>query len=229
MPQNKLLHLTTSGIGFLVVGMIIVSFKLYDFSVQNKRLKDKISLEKSIHQNQISEIIKRYDSLEEYREAKTVSVKPEMKAEIKLPLNKSVVKQRFLASQTVTAKVADKKKLKAVNMSARGVRLISKDAVETNVSSKIDQVRVRFTLEKNKDVAPGDKQIFIQICNPKNRFLVLKGKLETKLVNEIHYNGLNTDACLFVNLHQHQLIVGDYKINLLYEGDVIGSTNFRVN
>ena len=75
MPQNKLLHLTASGVGFLVIGLAIVSFKLYDFSVQNKRLKDKISLEKSIHQNQISEILNRYDSLKEYNEENTVALK----------------------------------------------------------------------------------------------------------------------------------------------------------
>lgn len=224
MPQNKLLHLTTSGVGFLVVGMIIISFKLYDFSVQNKRLKDKISLEKSIHQNQISEIIKRYDSLREYREEKTALVRAETKAKV----DEAVEKKVFFASRNVTKKAAVKK-LKAVNVSARGVRLISKDAVETSVSSKIDQVRVRFTLEKNRDIEPGEKQIYIQIYNPKNRLLTIKGKFETELAEEIPYDGLNTDACMFVNLHQYQLIVGDYKINLLYKGDIIGSTNFRVN
>ena len=223
MPQNKLLHLTTSGVGFLVIGLIIVSFKLYDFSVQNQHLKDKISLEKSLHQNQISEILKRYDSLKATREENKVLVKEEVKSE---PVNTD--KSRHLAVHT-RAKKTKAKNLKAINVSARAVRIISKDVVETSIASKIDQVRVRFTLEENKDVASGDKQLFIQIVNPNDRLLALKGKYETKLSKAIFYNRQNTDACLFINLHQHQLIVGDYKVNLISDGDIIGSANFRVN
>lgn len=224
MPQNKLSHLTASGVGFLIVGLIIVSFKMYDFSVQNKRLKDKISLEKSIHQNQISEILKRYDSLKAYREGTSVALKSEtVSQDVKKP-----IRNRFLAIRTVPKKVLAKK-LKAINVNARCVRLISNDVVETSVASKIDQVRVRFTLEENKDIELGDKQLCIEILNPKNRLLALKGKSETKLVQKIYYDRLNTDACLFINLHQHQLIVGDYRINLIYNGDIIGATNFRVN
>lgn len=223
MPHSKLLHLTTSGVGFLVVGLIIVSFKLYDFSEQNKQLKDKISLENSIHQNQISEILKRYDSLKAIREEKKEMINTAAPLEPTLH-----AKHKHLAVHTGIKKNV-LKKLKAINMSARGVRIISNDVVETNVSSKIDQVRVLFTLEANKDIEPGDKQLYIQIVNPKNRLLALKGKLETKLVKEVHYDRLDTDACFFINLHQHQLIVGDYKINLIHKGDVIGSANFRVN
>lgn len=223
MPQNKLLHLTSSGVGFLVIGLIIVSFKLYDFSLQNKQLKDKISLEKSLHQNQISEILKRYDSLKAIREDKSVIVNEEVKLE-RQDNNKS----RHLAVRSVTKKTKPTK-LKAVNMSARAVRIISKDVVETSKASKIDQVRVRFTLEENKDIMSGDKQLFIQIANPNDRLLALKGKYETKLSKAVFYNRQNTDACFFIDLYQHQLIVGDYKVNLIYKGDVIGSANFRVN
>lgn len=223
MPQNKLLHLTTSGVGFLVIGLIIVSFKLYDFSVKNKQLKDKISLEKSLHQNQISEILKRYDSLKEIRDEKKVIVKKEFKSEHENP-----DKPRLLAVHTATKKTKVKY-LKAINVSARAVRIISKDVVETSIASKIDQVRVRFTLEESKDIESGDKQLFIEIVNPNNRLLALKGKYETKLSKAIYYNRQNTDACLFIDLHQHQLIVGDYKVNLFANGDIIGSANFRVN
>lgn len=224
MPQNKLLHLTASGVGFLVIGLAIVSFKLYDFSVQNKRLKDKISLEKSIHQNQISEILNRYDSLKEYNEENTVALKA-----TEQPVNKDleIVKNHKILKKRNGKKAF--KKLKAVNVSSRCVRIISNDVVETNVSSKIDQVRVRFTLEGNNDLSPGIKQITIQVVNPKNRLLALKGRTETQIVKEVYYDGLNTDACLFVDLYQYQLIVGEYKINLIHNGDIIGYTNFKVN
>lgn len=220
MPQKKLLYITTSTVGLLLIGVTLVSLKLYDFSEKNKRLKDRITLEKSIHQNQISEILKRYDSLKDARAVKKESSTPMVQPEL-----------ADVAPKIHTVKKTNplRKKLSAVNVNARGVRVIGKDIVETTVSSKIDQVRIRFTLEENKDLSVGNKKIAIQVFNPKNRILTLKGTSETQLVKEIYYDRLNTDACLFVDLYQHQLIMGDYKINLLCEGAVIGSTNFRVN
>lgn len=224
MPQRKLLYLTTSGVGILLIGLIMVSLKTYDFSVQNRRLKDKITLEKSIHQNQISEILERYDSLNatftrhkhSHNHSHSHKELPLVSDFTPVPLPKKLYKP--------TAKT-----LKAININARGVRLIGDDVMETTVSSKIDQVRIRFTLEENKDLQPGTKDIFVQVRNPKDRLLRLKGHSETKLVKQVHYDRLNTDVCLFLELYQHQLIMGDYKINLICDGAIIGSTNFRVN
>ncbi|ESU29834.1 hypothetical protein FLJC2902T_03120 [Flavobacterium limnosediminis JC2902] len=224
MPQNKLLYLTASGVGMLTIGLIIVSFKLYDFSVKNNELKDKITLEKSIHQNQISEILKRYDSVNRNYSDGVSLVKKSATVRKVAPSGQL----NFRKGKNTTAKEVEKK-LSACNINARGVRLISRDVVETCVSSKIDQVRIRFTLEENRDLESGNKEIAIQIINPKKRLLALKGKSETQLVKEVYYDRLNTDACVFIDLYQHQLIVGDYKINLVHNGEVIGSTNFRVN
>jgi hypothetical protein len=200
----------------------MVSFKLYDFSEQNKALKDKITLEESIHQNQISEILKRYDSLNKHH----VVTKHHEKSVNKENVNATI--SEIPVTKNVN-KSTSEKKLKAININARGVQLISNDVVETNISSKIDQVRIRFTLEKNSELEAGNKHIAIQVVNPENHTLALKGSMETKLVKKIYYNGLNTDACLFVDFFQHHLTMGEYKINLIYKGDIIGSTNFRVN
>lgn len=216
--------MTTFGVGFLAIGLMTVSFKLYDFSLKNEELKDKISLEKSIHQNQISEILKRYDSVNEEYADNVSHVKVSM-----LPKDDGFFAEKN-SKPVVTIKPKKRViKLAAVNVSARGVRIISNDVVETTVPSKIDQVRVCFTLEGNKAIEPGNKTIFIQVVNPKNRLLTMKGGSETQLVKEIYYNKLNTDACVFIDLYQYQLIVGDYKINLIHEGQIIGTTNFRVN
>lgn len=224
MPQRKLLYLTSSGVGLLLIGLAMVSLKLYDFSVQNKRLKDKITLEKSIHHNQISEILKRYDSLNDtFSRHKYSHTHIHTHKELPVPTEFSHVTAPKKSHKTTA------QKLKAININARGVRLIGDDVMETAVSSKIDQVRIRFTLEENKDLQSGMKQIFIQVYNPKNRLLTLKGNTQTKLVKQINYDRLNTDACLFIDLYQHQLIMGDYRINLICDGSVIGSTNFRVN
>lgn len=224
MFQNKRPYLPTFSVGVLIIGLTTASYKLCDLSVKNKELKDKITLEKSIHQNQISEILRRYDSVNEKQVKKTTEIKDR-------EINGRGYEQPEQNLKFVNKRITEAvdKKLSAKNINARAVRMISQDFVETTMSSKIDQVRVRFTLEENKDFEPGKKKIFIQIINPKNRLLALKGKSETEVATEVYYDRHSTDVCVFIDLHQYQLIVGDYKINLIHDGAIIGSTNFRVN
>jgi len=143
----------------LAVGLTIVSFKIYDFSLKNKELKDKISLEKSIHQNQISEILKRYDSVNKNYTDKIVDVKkyPVLSPKPVVSPKKDIAVKRSYSPVVKSRTKEVKKKLVAANINACGVRLISEEIVETTVSSKIDQVRIRFTLEENKDLESGNK------------------------------------------------------------------------
>jgi len=203
--------------------MLILSFKLYKTSRQNERLKDKLSLENTIHQNEISEILKRYDSL------KGVSVLDSASSDREKISVKSKAKPVVTASTTIQRNADLTRPLKAVNVNVRGVRLLGKDVLETNHSTNIDQIRVCFTLESNKDVMAGQKQISLQILNPKNRIINLKKHPENKLHKILHYDRLDVDACMFVNLYQHELIAGDYKIKLICDNKSIGSTVLKVN
>ncbi|MGX7667686.1 hypothetical protein [Flavobacterium pedocola] len=217
----------SSSIGFLLIGIIAISFKLYETSRQNENLEHKLSMENAIHQNQIAELLKRYDS---------VSIDPATK--IDPDTKEAVVSGTVKVGPVLTTTTVKKSKkseaivykgLKAVNVNARGVRKISRDVLETNTSSKIDQVRVCFALEENKDIEIGKKQILVQIINPKNRSIALEGHTEARMTKQVYYDRLKTDACVFVNLYQHELIVGEYKINLIHKGLVIGSTVLKVN
>lgn len=220
MPQNNYTSITITSIGFLTIGMLILSFKLYKTSRQNESLKDRLYLETTLHQNQISEILKRYDSLKD-----DLKTEAESKAEIKNNNTKPIWKDLNPSDRTVRVP----NKLKAVNVNARGVRLIGKDVIETNQSAQIDQVRVCFTLESNKDIVIGQKEIGIQILNPKNRSINLKGHPGKKLDKGIYYDRLDTDVCVFVDMYQHELIIGEYKINLICDNRTIGSTVLKVN
>lgn len=63
MTSNNSSILGQVSVGVLVIGVLTLSFNLYRLSSENKSLKDKISLENSIHKNELSEILKRYDSV----------------------------------------------------------------------------------------------------------------------------------------------------------------------
>ena len=218
MPLKNYINITSTSVGFLLIGMLVVSFKLYNTSKQNENLKEKLSLESTLHQNQISEILRRYDSLDK------ITDKTKKNSE----LSENFTKKELAVKAIPKSKTAREAKLHAVNLNVRGVRKVGKDVVETNNSTKMDQLRICFTLEQNKLITPGNKRIKVEIRNPKNRLLNLDDDPD-RLIKEVYYNRFATDACLFVNLYQHEIIVGTYTINVLYDNEIIAATNFRVN
>ncbi|MEW5676702.1 hypothetical protein ABGT15_10340 [Flavobacterium enshiense] len=209
--------------------MIAVSFKLYKTSKENEILERKLSVESTLHHNQIAEILKRYDSVN--LEPKTPVSKEIVQVQESVTGNKHLMAETVLVRKGKAGKanVTVSKGLKAINVNARGVRMVSDDVLETNSFSKIDQVRICFTLEENKNIEIGKKQIQLQILNPKKRYIDLDNRAGSRLVKEIYYDRLKKDACIFVDLYQHELIVGDYTINLVHNEKVIGSTVFHVN
>ena len=218
MPLRHYISITSTSVGFLLIGMLVVSFKLYITSKQNESLKEKLYLENTLHQNQISEILRRYDSLDKITE----------KTQKSIDLSKNFTKKKLQMEAAPKRNPEKESKLQAVNLNVRGVRKVGRDVVETNNSNKIDQLRICFTLEQNKLITPGNKRIQVQIRNPKNRLLNLDSD-QNRLVKEVYYNCFATDACLFVDLYQHEIIAGNYSIKVLCNDEVIAATNFRVN
>lgn len=229
MPLKSILNNTSTNVGFLLITILVVSFKLYKTTKENEVLERKLREENTLHHYQISEILKRYDSVNQNftsHEKKSVSdIKQASDSKNEALLSAPKMK-RYDAKEV---KKPLSKRLKAVNIDVRGVRIVSDDVFETNSSSKIDQVRICFTLEGNTSINSGPKQIYLQILNPKKRFIALENKQQSRLKKEIFYDSLKTDACVFVDLYQHELIAGDYIINLVHEGKIIGTSVFPVN
>lgn len=194
MASNNATKLVQVSVGVLLIGVLTLSFNLYRLSVENKTLKDKISLENSLHKNELSEILKRYDSvngmLVTRSDRKTVLLKPDMylksisKAD-SISSKVEKVKRKILTTKVKTEKrksvksLAElndpsdneelpSKSLKALNVSVRGVKIIYSDYLETNRSKKIDQIRICYTLNYTESIPKGNQEIFYQIVNPEN-------------------------------------------------------------
>ncbi|UUC46098.1 hypothetical protein [Flavobacterium cerinum] len=198
MASNNATRLIQVSVGVLLTGVLTLSFNLYRLSVENKTLKDKISLENSLHKNELSEILKRYDSvngmLVNRSDKNTVLFKPDMhlksfskadsissKAEkakrkilttkIKTEKRKSVKSLAELNDHPSDNEELPSKNLKALNVSVRGVKIIYSDYLETNRSKKIDQIRICYTLNFTESIPKGNQEIFYQIVNPENTIL----------------------------------------------------------
>uniref|UniRef100_UPI00404A681F hypothetical protein n=1 Tax=Flavobacterium sp. TaxID=239 RepID=UPI00404A681F len=102
--------------------------------------------------------------------------------------------------------------------------------------SKIQQLRVCFTLEENLLVKSGQKTIYVQVVNPKNQIISsgntsvesdLKVKLQYSASVDANYQKKDTDVCTYVNLEQKKTIKGKYKINIYHDFVKIGTSVFE--
>ncbi|WP_445710676.1 hypothetical protein [Flavobacterium sp.] len=125
-------------------------------------------------------------------------------------------------------------KLSALNVTARGVKILS-DLYAKKRERKIQQIRVCFTLQGNEFIRQGNKDIYIQVVNPKNQ--IISAEDTSIALNDIKllysakvdalYNQKDLDVCTYVNLESNKTIKGKYIINIYNSFSKIGSTIFE--
>ena len=270
----------------LSVSIVTLVAKLYSFENQIKELNESIELDKKIHNNDINEILIRYDSvliknmrLEKESSLNTnkatdsnpvydTSIK-KLKGSISILEKNNTSKEKRLANLNsvlktkqidlesnkeeilnLNSKIAklqteikrsvgdmELKKLKAKNVSAIGSKVVSEKIVETKRLKGTEKIKVCFTLEDNPSVEKGDKDIFIQIINPKSNIVskapaVLEIKNKTLFYSAkttINYAKENVDVCVLVDAHKNNLIKGNYIVNIFSGINLIGNTNLILN
>lgn len=155
--------------------------------------------------------------------------------ETKIERNKIQIHEIEEQNFTISKKNIDQ--LKAINVNARGVRVLS-DLYKKNKTQPIQELRVCFTLEGSEFISNGNKKVYIQIINPNNQVVSLdKEHFEDSLGNKIvysskmdvAYNQKDTDVCTYIDLEKNKTIKGNYQINLFYNSMKIGSTTYQYN
>ena len=155
-----------------------------------------------------------------------------------IEINKKITKNKVFLNQLETVNKDGFKmrhdKLSAVNVNARGVKILS-DLYTKTSRKKIQQIRVCFTLEGNEFIKYGHKDIYIQIVNPKNSIISTTNSFieldEVKLMysakTQALYNQKDLDVCAYVDLEAKKTIKGKYIINIYNSFSKIGSTIFE--
>lgn len=127
--------------------------------------------------------------------------------------------------------------LKATNINARGVRVLS-DLYKNEKVQPIQELRVCFTLEGSEFIKEGNKKVFIQIVNPNNQIISLDkdyfndeqgGKVFYSSKIDVAYNQKDTDVCTYVDLEKNKTLKGEYTVNLFFNSTKIGSTTYQYN
>ncbi|MQP24445.1 hypothetical protein GFJ94_05150 [Flavobacterium sp. LMO8] len=240
----------------LMVLSLLLSVKFYKVSTDFDKYVENSDLEQKVLESQLSEILYKYDSIsikskidslrfEEQlklaqtnlfaqKNAKINSIDDAIVNNAKNEQSKKAIGLSVLKAERNTISKIKTSQLTALNVTAKGVKIYS-DSYKMS-ESKIQQLRVCFTLEENQMAHSGNKTVYVQVVNPKNQIIssgntFIESSNNTKLqysasVNA-NYQKKDTDVCTYVDLEKNKTIKGKYKINIYHDFVKIGTTIFE--
>jgi hypothetical protein len=118
----------------------------------------------------------------------------------------------------------------------KGVKFLTENAAPSKLKT-IEQIRVCFTIDKNEAISEGEKELFVQVINPKNDIVSVEGLVYEKNNTILKYSKLAKfnykqqviDVCSYVDLVKNKTFKGRYIVNLYSGTTKIGSTIFNYN
>ena len=123
--------------------------------------------------------------------------------------------------------------LTANSFKAKAYQTVSGKQYETKKASKATSIQVCFTLAENALALKGEKELYIQIVNPKNNVVADKGSIEfgtSSLIysskNNVYYNNDVVDICTNIeaDIDDKPLTKGIYYVSVFYKDRKLGST-----
>ncbi|MFO7658507.1 MAG: hypothetical protein R6W78_15725 [Bacteroidales bacterium] len=133
--------------------------------------------------------------------------------------------------ETLSSQVAKASLLSAKNIIAEGLNSRSKPNTR---GSKIEKVRVCFTVRENSIAKPGKKIIYLRLVRPDEVVLTAGGSTMIEVnggqivytsYRELEYENKDIEMCIFWDKTE-ELIAGTYNVFLYAEGSEIGNTTF---
>ncbi|NJK84787.1 MAG: hypothetical protein HC906_01195 [Bacteroidales bacterium] len=131
-----------------------------------------------------------------------------------------------LSSQVSIASV-----LNAKNVLAEG---INKSNKPKDRISKVEKIKVCFTVRENAIAKPGSKMVYLRVVRPDN-IVLTSGETDLITVDgqqlvytakrELEYENKDIDMCIFWDKTE-ELVPGTYNVFLYAEGYQIGSSSF---
>ena len=107
--------------------------------------------------------------------------------------------------------------------------------VDTKRASRADKIRTCFTLAPNAIAQKGDRILYVQVINPRNKMMgdnVVK-QFEDKNLNysastNVFYENDELDVCILVNSTESDLVEGRYTINLFDGANQVATTTMEL-
>ena len=207
--------------------------KLLDTQWEYYKVKRKLDLLQRVSQGYVRQM----DSL--YTVNKVLT---EENIEIRQDLQEVQMENEMITrdKEQLNEKVEQASILQIYNMSAAGVRdRGSGKEKETDKASRVDKIRVCFTLGENKIIEPGTKELYVRIARPdklimtKDRtdtytFMYKDEKIQYSIKKLINYENLSMNLCLYwdKSYPDKEILKGTYHVEVFYQEEVIGNTQF---
>ncbi|MEI7424244.1 MAG: hypothetical protein WCK18_19230 [Prolixibacteraceae bacterium] len=145
--------------------------------------------------------------------------------------NQNLEQEKKKLEQTVTIAAT----LEASNLKASG---INKRGKEQTKASKVESIKIDFTLAKNLTAKRGAKNIYVRIQRP-DQLLLTKSdndlfkfeglKIPFSATREVEYEGMDLPVSIYWdNTGQSPLIAGKYTIDIFADGNNIGTTTLDI-
>jgi len=106
--------------------------------------------------------------------------------------------------------------------------------IPTERAGRSDKIRVCYTVAKNALVGAGDKELYVQVLDPKNNVLGANEQIEFSdtvlnysLISKFNYENRNLNICEFVTPND-DFEKGRYVVNVFNNKDLISSTEFTL-
>ena len=145
--------------------------------------------------------------------------------------NQQLVEEKKKLEQTVTLAA----QLEASDLKATGINARGREQVKI---SKIEKVKIDFTLGKNQTAKRGAKNVYIRIQRP-DQILLMKSdkdlfkfegtKIPFSVMREVEYEGNDLPVSIYWdNSSESSLIPGKYTVDVFADERNIGTTTFEV-
>jgi chromosome segregation ATPase len=145
--------------------------------------------------------------------------------------NQQLVEEKKKLEQTVTLAA----QLEASDLKATGINAKGREQVKI---SKIEKVKIDFTLSKNQTAKRGAKNVYIRIQRP-DQILLMKSdkdlfkfegsKIPFSVMREVEYEGNDLPVSIYWdNSNESSLIPGKYTVDVFADERNIGTTTFEV-
>ncbi|MEZ4856054.1 MAG: chromosome partitioning protein ParA [Gelidibacter sp.] len=106
--------------------------------------------------------------------------------------------------------------------------------IPTERARRTDKIRVCFTVAKNTLVGAGDKELYVQVLDPKDNVLGANEQIQFgdtvlnySLVSKFNYENRNLNICEFVSPNG-EFAEGKYTVNVYNQKELVSTTEFTL-
>ena len=103
--------------------------------------------------------------------------------------------------------------------------------VDTKRASRADKIRACFTITPNAVAVPGERNLYLQVINPKNNLIGSRMTLEQgpeplyySATTQVDFQQEEVDVCIMVGAQEEDLVSGRYVLNLYQDSTRLATT-----